>query len=1297
MAVTGLHQNATGMQALARGGRVRRRSRGRKLPKSSKPRPELEPQEQEPREPQELEQQTRAPTGYKPNVPEVAEAAAAPPELPMDVGGGGAMIAPEQEAAMAPSEDELTGYAEGGTVADVEAGQDRLALNAARGSMTEPPSTWRPRPIRVPLKKGVAAPPGVRGYQEGGEVDDDYSSGYSSDYDQTEPRRRHEDDEPQYLRDPANQARADATDLPWIARPDSPAWDTLNAQTSAMAEAHEPSENVEDRRDQAPYEPSLLDRAAQPFKNIYQNAKDELGLQVSDTGYDRAGLAQQQDTDRNYVMDGLNWLRNNFNLGGVTEALGFGDRGPASARGPAPEAQPRIGLTPLPAETPPSGRQGGVDTGYLTPATTAIKGFMGFGADQRPAAQPQQLGMGYSGAPAEPDVTAGAGGAGRPSGIEAYLQGHGAIDADRLGTILDNVAQNNPDLDHNGLRYKAVVDAARLGDNETVGGLLQNFRTSYDEMIGRARGAEGHGDLAGAVRLATEAHNHVPDNRSIDYAVMPNGNVSATARNADGTGVPQRFTMTPDQFRNYLEGVGTSFDHVIENGAERNLQIATGAARPAAAETTGVGGTTAGPMVQHPLSRQADQIPAGVVPTGYAAAGQQAAAAPAGTAQAPAGAANVPYHYTPETEYQRLINKDTDLTGRLLTPEERTRVAELRKLESVPGYRAPGTPGIPGEEYNEQGQRLMPKSWRDEQDRLINEAYASPIGQKALAAAGGNRSNYGAQAGYLQSQQAVDDARKAGTLVQGPGGNLYDKGTGWLVGPQRGPVDLQYDARRGASGGQPTPRAAATAAAGDRLIRPEHAQRDRPYGIEKPSSTQQARTDVAAERADARRVAAREADMPQIPGLRIADGRYWDRGGREVKISPQEAREIAGGQRTVTQTEAPSRKFPLGRSTVIAGGEAPRDGRPLTPEQVASRSDPGIKFAPASSYLRPDGSVNTDLRANGAPPVNAPSGYHWVPGETGQSWRLSPSDRSEGFKTVRMFTDRGPVDVVMPGGHDPNKMEYLNRETTSATGSVRVYPNPPAGNEDWRTAQNVPQATWSSMHPTPGGSAAADQQIVHPRQAGRESETMNPAYRGVTVAPPPASDMSPAAQALRAFPGAGDYDKRKALENQLTLEQQRAGGRMDLETIRQKSLDDRQLTQIAANAQRDAIKASGISDKIAPSFMAGIRDKLKSGEELNPVEREVYDRYSQHVLDQLRRTTPDYTPQQQQAKPAEQPGFIQRTLDYLFNAPQQQQQTGGALPPGVPQGAQLMHSPSTGQVFYKHGDALYDQTGRRVR
>jgi len=179
------------------------------------------------------------------------------------------------------------------------------------------------------------------------------------------------------------------------------------------------------------------------------------------------------------------------------------------------------------------------------------------------------------------------------SGLMGYMRGDNAMDPQELEGVLQQIAQLDPSQGEDAVNLTAIVQAAQSGDMERAASILAGFRKRFDRLNATAQGAAAHGDLEVAARLAAKAHSQVPDGKTINYAVGPDGSVTATVSPTNAT-----FQMSAQQFHDYLVGPNTSFDHILERGLENNLQAAGGQS-----------GRMAAPGVQNPT------------PTGYANGG----------------------------------------------------------------------------------------------------------------------------------------------------------------------------------------------------------------------------------------------------------------------------------------------------------------------------------------------------------------------------------------------------------------------------------------------------------------------------------------------------------------------------------------------------------------------------------------------------------------------------------------------------------------------------------------------------
>jgi hypothetical protein len=133
-------------------------------------------------------------------------------------------------------------------------------------------------------------------------------------------------------------------------------------------------------------------------------------------------------------------------------------------------------------------------------------------------------------------------------------------------------AAANPGLDAGAINAAVFADAVASCDMDDASAVLATLRQRYDSLIAHAQSAEHHGDLAGSLRLAEAAHTHVPDGKTLSLAHDADGNITVSVQHGDGD--EATFIMTPEQYRAYLIGLGTSFDHVAINGVDKNLGIA---------------------------------------------------------------------------------------------------------------------------------------------------------------------------------------------------------------------------------------------------------------------------------------------------------------------------------------------------------------------------------------------------------------------------------------------------------------------------------------------------------------------------------------------------------------------------------------------------------------------------------------------------------------------------------------------------------------------------------------------------
>jgi hypothetical protein len=212
---------------------------------------------------------------------------------------------------------------------------------------------------------------------------------------------------------------------------------------------------------------------------------------------------------------------------------------------------------------------------------------------------------------------------------EGYLRGDNAMSPEELDAALQQIAQLDPNQGEDAVNLTAIVQAAQSGDMDRAASILAGFRRRFDSLNAHAQGAAAHGDLNVAAALAGKAHSQVPDGLTVNYAVAPDGSGVTATVSPSG----QTFQMNGQQFHDYLVGPATSFDHILENGLEKNLAIASGS-QDNGATGFGVGGASlslAGPpppVVGGPPPPAALAPPAALPPeparppTGYAEGGE---------------------------------------------------------------------------------------------------------------------------------------------------------------------------------------------------------------------------------------------------------------------------------------------------------------------------------------------------------------------------------------------------------------------------------------------------------------------------------------------------------------------------------------------------------------------------------------------------------------------------------------------------------------------------------------------------
>lgn len=280
------------------------------------------------------------------------------------------------------------------------------------------------------------------------------------------------------------------------------------------------------------------------------------------------------------VQDVLDYAHRKHRLDVPDEAVpltGYGTRGPADiASRQTEESRSRMagrateGMVPLERMTPETG------TGQL------IGGALRRAAGDATSAFTSKLTE-----PSQYDTAVATATAPLRERFAAYARGDHAVPPEHLDAHLQQTAAANPQSSPAEVAVKAVTDEKLDPDQQA--GLLGGMSQRYQLHNAMAQGAMAHGDVAGAMRLAQEAHNHVPDGQNLSF--RQDGDRIIATVDPLGKTPPTSYAMTMQQFHDYLVGPATSFDHVVVNGVGKNLRIASGGG---ASTATGYGAALAG-------------------------------------------------------------------------------------------------------------------------------------------------------------------------------------------------------------------------------------------------------------------------------------------------------------------------------------------------------------------------------------------------------------------------------------------------------------------------------------------------------------------------------------------------------------------------------------------------------------------------------------------------------------------------------------------------------------------------------
>jgi hypothetical protein len=158
--------------------------------------------------------------------------------------------------------------------------------------------------------------------------------------------------------------------------------------------------------------------------------------------------------------------------------------------------------------------------------------------------------------------------------IHRYLTDDG-LPAQEVARDRAQVAAANPSLNDNQITHQTLSNAVNAGDMDRASDLTQSYRHANDHLTRTAMAALDNGDVNGSMRLAKAAQDYIPDGNDLRLGRDANGNLIANVHDVDTGNQLSSHGMTLQQYRDYLEGHGSGFDHTADNGLTKNLQIAS--------------------------------------------------------------------------------------------------------------------------------------------------------------------------------------------------------------------------------------------------------------------------------------------------------------------------------------------------------------------------------------------------------------------------------------------------------------------------------------------------------------------------------------------------------------------------------------------------------------------------------------------------------------------------------------------------------------------------------------------------
>lgn len=204
-------------------------------------------------------------------------------------------------------------------------------------------------------------------------------------------------------------------------------------------------------------------------------------------------------------------------------------------------------------------------------------------------------------------------------GIAGYLQGDRALPPEQMTQVIEA----HPLGDHNVAVQRTFDDLKRKGDIDTASQLVQGLRQPYSNLLAYSQAAMDRGNSEAAMRFMEKAHDLLPNERKMSIRQGEGGNFVVTvAPDRAGGGPSSTYNLSPQQFHQLAHGPAMQFDHAADNMIEKNLQILSRGAPlpvPPTGTLAGPGGIPFPAPVPYPATgrREVPATPASpIAPTG---------------------------------------------------------------------------------------------------------------------------------------------------------------------------------------------------------------------------------------------------------------------------------------------------------------------------------------------------------------------------------------------------------------------------------------------------------------------------------------------------------------------------------------------------------------------------------------------------------------------------------------------------------------------------------------------------------